>query len=282
MPKVTLSTVDIPNMVLKKVIITGAEGNLGKHILEQANFQGFPVGRSGWDGLIEVAPSEYQAFIHCAYDLKTDIYSSPAEVLDSNIQSTARALNLCREKAIKKFVFISSCSVYGDSSNTSESKLCQPVTMNGRIKLFNEELIKSFCAANDIGYLILRVFNSYGGDDCFSVIKKLIVCARENRSFNLVNGGLAERDFIHVSDVARYVCELITIDVKNDVINIGSGQSVCVIDLLRAVEQRYGPIAVTPVTSENEVIYSRANLHKLSRLLPLRSTDVVEFIRSLK
>jgi nucleoside-diphosphate-sugar epimerase len=267
---------------MKKLIITGAEGNLGKHISEQAPFHCLPVGRSGWDRLVEVAPSDYQALIHCAYDLKTDINSSPAEVLDSNIQSTARALNLCRVKMIKKFVFISSCSVYGDSSNTSESKLCQPVTMNGRIKLFNEELIKSFCTANGIGYLILRVFNSYGGDDCFSVVKKLMVCARENRPFILVNGGLAERDFIHVSDVARYVCELLTLNVENDVINVGSGQSVRVIDLLRAVEQRYGPIAVTPVTRENEVIYSRANIHKLSRLLPLRSTDVVEFIQSLK
>ncbi len=161
-----------------KAVLTGAEGNLGSHILGRAVFECLPVSRSGWEDSNCIPVAECQALIHCAYDLKNDLNVFPDRVIESNIVSTGKALRLCREKRIPRMIFISSCSVYGDSSNSAEDKPCSPVTMNGFTKLFNEELIKSFCEANAIDYLILRVFNSYGGDDQFSVVQKLISCAK--------------------------------------------------------------------------------------------------------
>lgn len=264
-----------------KVIVTGAEGNLGRRIREQNRFECLPVTRGSWHTLDDIPSAACQAVIHCAYDLKNDINELPDVVLESNVVSTGKALRVCREKAIPKFVFISSCSVYGDSSNTAENRQCLPVTINGYTKLFNEELVKSFCAANKINYLILRVFNSYGGDDTFSVVHKLIACARHGRPFTLVNGGTAERDFIHVEDVARIVCDLATMAVFNEVINVGSGNSVRVIDLLKVVEEKFGPIPVTRITRESEAAYSRANIEKLRALLNPQAGDVFDFIRGV-
>lgn len=264
-----------------KAILTGAEGNLGKRIRERASFECLPVSRGTWSQLDDIPPAQYQALIHCAYDLKNDINERPDVVLESNVVSTGKALRVCREKSVRKFVFISSCSVYGDSSNTAESRPCQPVTINGFTKLFNEELVKSFCAANGIDYLILRAFNSYGGDDGFSVVQKLIACAKQHHPFMLVNDGTAERDFIHVKDLARIVCDLVAMDIANDVINVGSGRSVRVIDLLKAVEERFGPVAITRVSKGNEPVYSRANIDKLSRILTPKAMDVFDFIRDL-
>lgn len=264
-----------------KVILTGANGNLGRHIQAHSTFDCLPISRRDWNQLEQVAPGEYQAVIHCAYDLKNDLNELPDLVLDSNIISTGRALRLCREKRIPRLIFISSCSVYGDSSNSAEDKPCTPVSMNGYTKLFNEELIKSFCGANAIDYLILRVFNSYGGDDKFSVVQKLISCARNKRPFTLLNEGIAERDFIHVDDVAKVVCAVAGMPLKNEIINVGSGRSVRIIDLLRAVEEKFGKISVVAAQRPGEAIYSRANINKLRTLVGLQAVDIFDFIREL-
>lgn len=264
-----------------KAILTGASGNLGRHIRKNARFECLPVARADWPALERIAPAEYQALIHCAYDLKNNINEQPDVVLDSNVISTARALRLCREKQIPKIIFISSCAVYGDSSNSAEDKPCTPVSMNGFTKLFNEELIKSFCGANGINYLILRAFNSYGGDDSFSVVQKLIHSAREKRPFTLANQGIAERDFIHVNDLARVTCELAEMPISNEIVNVGSGNPVRIIDLLKAVEARFGPIPVQHVNRPGEAVYSRANINKLRQLLNLETIDIFDFIRDL-
>jgi len=262
-----------------KAVLTGANGNLGKHIQIHSKFEFLPVSRQDWDSLDGVAEGECHVLMHCAYDLKNDLNRLPDIVLASNIVSTGKALRLCREKRIPRFIFISSCSVYGDSSNSAEDKPCSPVTMNGFTKLFNEELIKSFCDANAIDYLILRVFNSYGGDDQFSVVQKLISCAKQGRPFTLLNEGIAERDFIHVDDVAQVVCALAEMPLGREIINVGSGRSVRIVDLLRAVEERFGKIAVVDEQRPGETIYSRANINKLRKLVDLRARDIFDFIR---
>jgi UDP-glucose 4-epimerase len=262
-----------------KAILTGAEGNLGRRIVEQAKFECLPVSRGTWGALNDIQAGEYQALIHCAYDLKNDINVTPDSVLESNVVSTGKALRLCREKRIPRFIFISSCSVYGDSSNSAEDKPCMPVSINGFTKLFNEELTKSFCDANAISYLILRVFNSYGGNDQFSVVQKLISCARNKKPFTLVNEGIAERDFIHVADVAKVVCALAGIPLKSEIINVGSGRSVRIIDLLRAVEEKFGKISVVEEQRPGEAVYSRANISKLRKLVKLQAVDILDFIR---
>ena len=264
-----------------KALLTGAEGNLGSRILELAQFDCLPVSRAGWDALNDIPAAEYQALVHCAYDLKNNINVMPDLVLESNVVSTGKALRLCKEKQIPRLIFISSCSVYGDSSNSAEDKPCIPVSINGFTKLFNEELIKSFCVANAIDYLILRVFNSYGGDDKFSVVQKLISCARDKKPFTLVNEGFAERDFIHVADVAKVVCALAASQLKNEVINVGSGRSVRIVDLLRAVEEKFGKISLVAEQKIGEAVYSRANINKLKKLIDLQAIDIFDFIRDL-
>jgi len=262
-----------------KIILTGADGNLGRRILEHSTFECLPVSRNDWFSLERIVSSEYQAVIHCAYDLKNSINVLPDIVLESNIVSTGKALRFCKEKRVSRFIFISSCSVYGDSSNSAEEKPCNPVSMNGFTKLFNEELVKSFCDANAIDYLILRVFNSYGGDDQFSVVQKLISCGRDNKPFTLVNEGIAERDFIHVDDVAKVVCTLAGMALEKEIINVGSGRSVRIVDMLRAVEEKFGKITVLNEQRPSEAVYSRANINKLKKLVSLQTVDLFDFIR---
>jgi nucleoside-diphosphate-sugar epimerase len=261
-----------------KIILTGASGNLGSHISKIGDHQYLQIGRSNWKDCEEVSLGEFDSIIHCAYDLKNSINTSPVKNLDSNIISTARMLEICLSKKIKKFIFISSCAVYGDSSNSSEDKPCQPVTMNGHIKLFNEELVKSFCLANQIDYLIFRVFNTYGGNDEFSVIQRMVNCAKTGKVFTLVNDGISERDFIHVEDVAKIVSGLIGLNLRNEIINIGSGESVRIIDILKLVEKIYGEVKVEKKSNPNESVFSRANIQKLNSLITSRNKSILNVL----
>ena len=113
------------------------------------------------------------------------------------------------------------------------------------------------------------------------MVHKLIACAKQHRPFTLVNDGTAERDFIHVKDLARIICDLVAMDLANEVFNVGSSLSVRVIDLLKAVEKRFGPVALTRVLKANEPVYSRANIDKLSKILSPQAMDVFDFIRDL-
>jgi len=264
-----------------KLILTGANGNLGRHITNNTQSEIFSVSRDDWASLDKIYSNNYQGFIHCAYDLKNNLNSSLESVLESNVLSTAKALRICKEKNIPKFIFISSCSVYGNSSNTDEDSPCNPITMNGFIKLFNEELIKSYCIENNINYLILRAFNSYGGYDSFSVVQKIIDCAKNNKKFTLYNDGISERDFIHINDLAKIVYMLYEMDIQNEIINIGSGTSVKIIEILKHVESKYGKFEVNKSYNDSEILYSRANLTKINNLIDYKYINLLAYISDL-
>lgn len=239
------------------------------------------INRDNWDKINTITPGEYNAVIHCAYDLKQDILKHPATVLQSNIISTARLLEICKEKNIPNFIFISSCAVYGESSNSSEDKTSQPITINGHIKAFNEEIIKNFCSFNNINYLIVRPFNSYGGEDTFSVVQKIINSAKNKTAFKLTNDGIAERDFIHVDDISKIILLLLNLNLKNEIINIGSGETVRIKDIVVAIEKKLGKIEITNVINNVESTYSRANLTKLKSLINFKTINIFDYIKTL-
>lgn len=263
-----------------KIIVTGSTGNLGSHIIKNSDHHYLGINRTNWNQLSDVHENNYDAIIHCAYDLKNSITMHPVKNLDSNILSTAKILEVARDKKVKTFVFVSSCAVYGDSSNSAEDKPCIPVTMNGHIKLFNEELVKSFCKSNNINYLILRVFNTYGGNDEFSVVQRMIKCSQNKTSFTLINDGISERDFIFVEDVASIIRMLLEQNISNEIINIGSGESVKIKDIFNAVQKKYGTIDLINKENPNEAVFSRANTQKMKKFISFKTKNILEWIEN--
>ena len=145
----------------------------------------------------------------------------------------------------KNFYFTSSCAVYGKSSQTYEAQPRQPISLNGYIKSINEELIEKFCLQNNISFTIFRIFNLYGGEDQFSVVSRLISAAQNKKPFKLINKGLAERDFVHVYDVANIICKTIIEVNSPKILNIGTGKSTKISDIKSAIEDRFGPVNVS-------------------------------------
>ena len=75
-----------------KAVVSGADGNLGKHICRHFPGEIYKLGRTGWCDDFSGA----DVFIHCAYDLQSSYLSDPEKVLDSNVTSVGLALKMSR------------------------------------------------------------------------------------------------------------------------------------------------------------------------------------------
>ena len=144
-----------------------------------------------------------------------------------NTLSVQNTLEAMRKADVKKIVFASSAAVYGYYSTipVKENDLVSPTTIYGYHKLMAEYLIKSYYQSYGLNYIILRLFNVYGGlpETGKDVISIFIKKASQGLPIT-VNGPNKFRDFIHVNDVTNVFVEVALKNISNLTINIGTGK----------------------------------------------------------
>jgi UDP-glucose 4-epimerase len=218
------------------------------------------------------------AVLHAAWDLHTPVTLDAAAVMDANVQSTARLLDLARTYGVARFGLISTCAVYGDSEETAEHVPARPVSINGITKLLNERLVEEFGTVHGIEVQVYRLFNVYGGVDRFSIVSHLRRALERDAPFVLNNRGQAVRDFVHVDDVARILRTLIGMRLPYSHVNVGTGHGTTIADVVGAV-RRVRPELRIVERSVAEAPYSRADTTRLTVLLgEQRFVDVMEYV----
>jgi len=250
-----------------KVLLTGASGNFGHEFIKRADFDVVQLNRDDWDALGAKCALGVDVVIHAAGDLRTRAATSPVKLFDSNVLATARLLEGLRERQISRLIFLSSCAVYGEDMRTNEDSRCNPTSINGIGKLLCEKMIAEFCTENKIKYEILRIFNMYGGTDHFSVFSNMKRALEKGMPFTLNNMGIAQRDFIHVSDVVRIVMTLLNRDVPYSHLNIGTGIATKLSVLIELVGKRFPDLRIRHARVD-EAEYSRADITRLCGLVP--------------
>ena len=262
------------------ILLTGAEGNFGSEFQRQASkshVQVTPVGRGDWAQIGDKLAS-VDIVVHAASDLRTSASEEPSRLLESNVMSTALLLEAARDQRVKRLVFLSSCAVYGEDMRTGEDSLCCPITINGISKHLNEKLVAEFCSANGIEFQILRVFNSYGADDRFSIFSKLKRALQTKSPFTLNNDGRMQRDFIHVADVASVVLSLLATRIAHTHLNVGTGVATKISTLVDAISAQFPQLVVERgLTQEAE--YSRADTTRLREFWTGDFIRVEDYIR---
>jgi UDP-glucose 4-epimerase len=179
--------------------------------------------------------------------------SCPSHYWHNNLIETYELLCQTTDHFIPRFVFASSCAVYGDAglgSSITEDFPKLPCSPYGHTKLACEQLIHDFCHAYSIGAVALRLFNVAGCGAGLrenhepethlipSVIDKVI-----NRIPIQIYNPQAMRDYVDVHDVARaFVTATVdgVISKTFRVFNIASGVSRSTIDVVRAIESELG------------------------------------------
>jgi nucleoside-diphosphate-sugar epimerase len=169
----------------------------------------------------------------------------PEETVEIMATGTLNALIAARDMKIKRFVYASSCAVYGESPvlPKEETMLPSPYSPYGAAMLVGEDLARVFYATYRIETVCLRLFNAYGprelADDAdASVIAKFIGALLRGKLPVIYGDGKQSRDFIHVSDVVeafRLACT--APKAEGEVFNIASGSRVSVSGLLAVFNQ---------------------------------------------
>jgi len=134
--------------------------------------------------------------------------SNSNEILSMELELFAKILDQIKISGIKKYVFVSSASIYGDNgpSLVSEETNALPNTNYGKSRLKMEETIKDKLKFSMVSYLLLRISNPYGPHQIKQgIISKLIYSAIFKRNLIVNNNGNTIRDYIYIDDLVKKI-----------------------------------------------------------------------------
>ncbi|WPZ19170.1 NAD-dependent epimerase/dehydratase family protein [Geobacillus subterraneus] len=211
-----------------------------------------------------------------------------------NISVTQRLLEACKDLPLKRFIYASTSSVYGERSGPlSETLEPVPLSPYGITKLTGEHLCRVYFREFAVPVVILRYFTVYGPrqrpDMSFHrFIRQLLA----GQPLTVFGDGTQSRDFTYISDCINGTAAALEQDrAVGETINIGGKERASVnevIRLLEALTGRKATIHYTPA-ARGEPKQTWADLTKAERLLAYEPTVTlidglqkeIEYIRSL-
>lgn len=187
--------------------------------------------------------------------------------LHRNVLVTQRLLEACRSKPIKKLVYASSSSVYGDQSQypTPETATPRPVSPYGVTKLAAEHLCFLYWKNFSVPCVSLRYFTVYGPrqrpDMAFHRFMRAIW---EGTPLVVYGDGTQSRDFTYVSDVVKANLMALEAGRPGEVYNVGGGSTSTLRDVLDILERITGrsPVMTWESPERGDVMHTRADLNK--------------------
>ncbi len=167
---------------------------------------------------------------------------NPKKYVDVNILGFLNIIELAKEKKIKKFIYASSSSVYGENKKfpLSENQSLNPKNIYGLSKQMNEQIASMYSKFFDLKCIGLRFFTIYGEwgrPDMF--LFKLFKASQQNKKFYLNNYGNHKRDFTYVKDAVKIVLKLVNYKiVNNEIFNICSNKPIKISDIKKYFKKK--------------------------------------------
>tara|TARA_B100000242_G_scaffold161254_1_gene115131 strand:+ start:3589 stop:4596 length:1008 start_codon:yes stop_codon:yes gene_type:complete len=190
-----------------------------------------------------------------------------------NVSGTKKLIYLCQQAKIEKFIYMSSCSVYGDSGNTyaSEETSTNPLTEYAKAKVLNE----NYLLDNEFEFevKILRNATAFGYSANIRtdlVINDLTVSAIENNHIRVLSDGSPRRPFVHIGDISRFIDYVINNDDRKKLlVNIGTeGLNLTVKNVAKIVSQLTNVDDISFGKSDGDTRSYFVNFSKVSKLFP--------------
>jgi len=186
---------------------------------------------------------------------------NPRKYFRNNVEAALGLLNATLDAGIRRFVFSSTCAVYGEPAKVpiTEDNPRQPVNPYGTSKLFCEYALEAYDRAYGLRSARLRYFNAAGADDSGEIgelhnpethLIPLALAATGDGAELKIFGtdyptpdGTCVRDYIHVNDLAdAHVRALQHLEKGGESIalNLGTGQGDSVLEVIQAAETATG------------------------------------------
>lgn len=257
-------------------LVTGAGGFIGSAIVKKLLMQGntcttidnfstgtkanVPIGCKLMEGDVadsgvvgQLMDERYDAVIHIAGQSSGEVsFENPIYDLNTNTKSTLLLLDLAKKTKVKKFIYASSMSVYGEQGDgfVDEATATQPKSFYAVGKLASESYMRIY---SDFGIqcTALRFFNVYGIGQNMGNLKQgmfSIYLAQAINNHHIVIKGAKDRyrDFVYIEDVVDSVLAALGRTVGNafEVYNVCSGERRTVEELVQTIRHKL-PYEVT-------------------------------------
>ena len=171
---------------------------------------------------------------------------NPSECIENNMDATIKLINACKNNNVKKIIFSSSSSVYGDNTNIplKESEYPLPKSPYAASKASGELFLKTYYEAYGLNYISLRYFNVFGpkqdkNSQYAAVIPNFITALLEGEQPIIYGDGEQTRDFIYIRDVVNANIKAAESD-YNGIINVASGKKTTINELYKIISETLG------------------------------------------
>lgn len=301
----------------KKVLVTGGAGFIGSHITSRLLQEGAEV--IVLDNLVSGKLENISEYLEKIKFIQKDLRDEdaleealegvdlichqaalrsvpssverPFEYHQVNVTGTLNLFLKAKDKGIKRIVYASSSSVYGERLDfpEKESDLPQPLSPYAATKLFGEYYAYLFTKLYGLEIVSLRYFNVFGPRQSLEsqyavVVPKFITCLLKKERPPIYGDGTQERDFTYIDNVVEAnLLALVKEGVGGEVFNIADGNSKSVNYLLEVLKEIVSEKDIHPVylpPRKGDVTKTQADISKAERLLGWKPR--IEFSEGLK
>ena len=292
------------NLTNEKIVVIGGAGFIGSHIVDQLlaepvreivvidNFvrgglaniersladprvrvvEGDITSPDCLEGLLENAAGVF----HLAALWLFECVHEPRSAVEVNVVGTYNVVEAAARAGVRKVVYSSSASVYGNAVVTpmTEDHPFNNRTMYGATKIAGEQFFRSFFEQHGLDYVGLRYMNVYGPrmDDkgaYVSVIMKVLDRIERDLPPVIFGDGSQSYDFVHVDDVARANILALKSDATDECVNIGMGVKTSIDELVAQLLALTGSRLVPEYQPEEQMFVTHrvGSTEKAERLL---------------
>lgn len=266
---------------MSKVLVTGGAGFVGSHLVDKLIQEGFDIvvldnlstgvldnirahvgkrnfqfvrGDVGVRYVVRRALRDVECVFHLAAIASVNFSMRRPDLVDRvNVSGTINLLEESRRADVKKFLFTSSCAVYGEPVKipVNEEHPTRPLSPYGASKLAAEHYCMTYHRVYGLETVALRLFNVYGPRQERSpyggVIGRFIDRLKRGLPPIIFGDGRQTRDFVHVKDVAEAL--MLAMKAKGCagmIFNIGSGTEASIREIAERLIRIFG-LEVRPI-----------------------------------